>query len=93
MKKFIITEEEKNRIRGLYEQSTKQKNIYKKWFENYYQDGTNELKIPEGTRRSLYNTYEISPNEFWNSFDEYFNETQITPPTKVYIGDIEIIRP
>ena len=75
------------------EQSKKLKDIYKKYFQNYYQDGTNELKIPEGTGGSVYNTYEMNPNEFWNSFDEYFNGTQITPPTKVYIGDKEIIRP
>ena len=93
MKKFIITEEDRNRIRGLYEQSSKVKEVYKKYIQKYYEDGSTELKIPDNNVGAVYTSYESNPSAFWNTFDEYFKNLGQTPPLKVYIGDKEIIRP
>ena len=99
MGKFIITEEERKHIKGLYEQSSKQKEVYKKMFEKFYKDGSTELKIPDNEVGAVYNTYESNPSAFWNVFDEYFNDLGQTPPLKVFIEDLsnnnwkEILRP
>ena len=99
MGKFIITEEERKHIKGLYEQSSKLKEVYKKKFEEFYEDGSTELKIPDNEVGAVYNTYESNPSAFWNVFDEYFNDLGQTPPLKVFIEDLsnnnwkEILRP
>ena len=45
MKKFVITEEEKNRIRGLYEQSLKNKELMneQKWLKNLFGASVDDL--------------------------------------------------
>jgi len=96
MGKFIITEEERKNIKGLYEQSSKLKQVVKKYIEKYYKDGSTELKLPDNEVGAGY--YESNPSAFWNVFDEYFNELYFnelgkTPPSKVYIGNNEIKRP
>ena len=99
MGKFIITEEERKHIKGLYEQSSKQKEVWEKYIESYYKDGSTELKIPDNEVGAVYNTYEYNPSAFWNVFDEYFNDLGQTPPLKVFIEDLpndnwkEILRP
>ena len=94
MKKFIITEEDRNRIRGLYEQSTAEKEMYKKMFGIFYKDGDTELKLPTKYQMGdVKYTYELTTSAFWNTFDEYFKNLGQTPPLKVFIGDEEILRP
>jgi hypothetical protein len=95
MKRFVITEEERKHIKGLYEQSSKLKQVWKKYIEEFYKDGSTEL-IMDLSLDDLYNnTYnvELNPSAFWNFFDEYFNELGQAPPSKVYIGKNEIKRP
>jgi hypothetical protein len=100
MGKFIITEEERKHIKGLYEQSSKLKQVWEKYIKTFYKDGSTELKIT-ATRYgdvtldipAVYNTYESNPSAFWIIFDEYFNDLGETPPSKVYIGNNEIKRP
>lgn len=99
MGKFIITEEERKHIKRLYEQSSKQKEVWEKYIESYYKDGSTELKISDNNVGAVYNTYEYNPSAFWNVFDKYFNELGQPPPLKVFIEDLannnwkEILRP
>jgi hypothetical protein len=93
MGKFIITEEERKHIKGLYEQSSKEKQVWKEYIKGYYEDGSTELKIPDSEVGAVYNTYEGNQSAFWIIFDEYFKNLGKTPPSKVYIGNNEIKRP
>ena len=78
---------------------SKLKQVWKKYIEEYYKDGSTELKIPDNEVGAVYNTYEYNPSAFWNVFDEYFNELGQPPPLKVFIEDLandnwkEILRP
>lgn len=93
MKKFIITEEEKQSIRGMYlMENDSIKKAFKPLFDNYYIKESTELRIPDGGDKFVMNSYNKYPKLFWDFFDEYFSSMGITPPTKVYIGDSEIKR-
>lgn len=93
MKKFIITEEEKQSIRGMYlmENDSIEKS-FKPLFDKYYTKGSTELRIPDGGDKFVMNSYNTAPTMFWEFFDEYFSSMGIAPPTKVYIGGLEIKR-
>ena len=56
MKKFIITEEEKNRILGLYEQVSTSQTTNNIFTQNGYTLGSEEL-VPEQIRKQIIGTY------------------------------------
>ena len=87
------TEEEKQSIRGTYlMENDSFKKTFKKLFDEYYTKGSTELKLPDYGPGFVINSYNTAPDMFWVVFDEYFSSMGITPPTKVYIGDLEIKR-
>lgn len=60
-----------------------------KLFDKHYVEGSIELKLPDDNRNIILHTFE----DFgWDIFDEYFKDKGITPPTRVFINNVEIKR-
>ena len=57
--------------------------------KEFYKNGDTELRLSNENDKMM-NSYNLSKEKFWESFDEYFQSTGETPPTKVFIGGIEI---
>ena len=67
------------------------KKTFKSRIQKSYKHGDTELRLSNEEDKMM-NSYNLSKEKFWESFDEYFESTGETPPTKVFIGDIEISR-
>ena len=67
------------------------KKAFKLRIKNFYKHGDTELRLSNENNKMM-NSYDLSKQKFWESFDEYFQSTGETPPTKVFIGGIEITR-
>lgn len=95
MKKIIrLTESDLSRIikRVIAEQTYPKQKIdaLKKRIGKYYNsEDVSKLSIPGN---DMLNTYNLEPNMFWTSFDEYFESTGYKPPLKVFIDNVEIKR-
>ena len=67
------------------------KKTFKLRIKESYKNGDTELRLSNEEDKMM-NSYNLSKEKFWESFDEYFQSTGETPPTKVFIGGIEITR-
>ena len=57
-----------------------------KLFDKYYVEGSTDLNLPDGNGDYVKNSFN------WDIFDEYFRSKGITPPTRVFINNVEIKR-
>jgi hypothetical protein len=63
-----------------------QKKTLGKLFDKYYVERSTELRLPDGNGDYVKNSFD------WGIFDEYFESKGITPPTRVFINNVEIKR-